>query len=189
MSKTFAALAVAVSGLLAGVCLQVTSLAAASPQAGATPLAQKTSTAAAVPSRELLEKYCIGCHNDRLKTAGLSLEKVDPGDVAGHAEVLEKVVRKLRTGTMPPEGRPHPDKAAADQFAASLETALDRLGQMSPNPGRVASHRLNRAEYVNVIRDLLALDINGTEFLPSDMAGFGFDNNADVLSITPSLMS
>src|SRR3954471_10682234 len=192
MTKTFAALAVALTGLAAGVGLQVTSLGAASPQAGAKPLAQKTSAAApaaAGPSRELLDKYCVSCHNDRLKTAGLSLEKVDPGDVAGHAEVLEKVVRKLRTGTMPPEGRPHPDKATADHFAATLETALDHLGQTSPNPGRVASHRLNRAEYVNVIRDLLALDINGTEFLPSDMAGFGFDNNADVLSITPALMS
>ncbi|HEY7172982.1 MAG TPA: DUF1592 domain-containing protein [Vicinamibacterales bacterium] len=193
MSKTFAAIAVAVSGLVAGVCLQVTSLGAAAggPQAGATAVPQKTSAAAvpAGPPRALLDQYCVSCHNDRLKTAGLSLEKIDTTDVAGHAEVLEKVVRKLRTGTMPPEGRPHPDKAAADQFAGTLETALDRLGQVAPNPGRVASHRLNRAEYVNVIHDLLALDINGTEFLPSDMAGFGFDNNAEVLSITPSLMS
>src|SRR5262245_14297778 len=192
MSKTFAAIAVAVSGLVVGVCLPVTSLgAAAGPQAGASATPQKTSAAAvpAGPPRALLDQYCVSCHNDRLKTAGLSLEKIDTTDVAAHAEVLEKVVRKLRTGTMPPEGRPHPDKAAADQFAATLETALDRFGQVSPNPGRVASHRLNRAEYVNVIHDLLALDINGSEFLPSDMAGFGFDNNAEVLAITPSLMS
>src|SRR6185295_15055734 len=136
MSKTFAAIAVAVSGLMAGVCLQVTSLgaAAAGPQAGATAVPQKTSAAAvpAGPPRALLDQYCVSCHNDRLKTAGLSLEKIDTTDVAGHAEVLEKVVRKLRTGTMPPEGRPHPDKAAADQFAATLETALDRLGQVAP---------------------------------------------------------
>src|SRR5581483_1956678 len=190
MSKTFAAIAVAVSGLVAGVCLPVTSLgAAAGGQAAAT--AQKTAAAGvpAGPPRALLDQYCVTCHNDRLKTAGLSLEKIDTTDVAAHPEVLEKVVRKLRTGTMPPEGRPKPDPSAADQFATTLETALDRLGQIAPNPGRVASHRLNRAEYVNVIHDLLALDIKGTEFLPSDMAGFGFDNNADVLSITPSLMS
>jgi len=191
MSKTFAAIAVAVSGLVAGLALQVTSLgAAAGAQAGAAAVPPKTAAAVpAGPPRALLDQYCVTCHNDRLKTAGLSLEKIDTADVGAHAEVLEKVVRKLRTVTMPPEGRPKPDKTAADQFATTLETALDRLGQIAPNPGRVASHRLNRAEYVNVIHDLLALDINGTEFLPSDMAGFGFDNNADVLSITPSLMS
>jgi hypothetical protein len=124
-----------------------------------------------------------------LKTAGLSLENIDTGDVRAHVELLEKVVRKLRTGTMPPEGRPRPDQASTDAFLASLESRLDAAAAGSPNPGRVSSHRLNRAEYVNVIHDLLALDINGAEFLPSDMAGFGFDNNADVLAITPSLMS
>jgi cytochrome c551/c552 len=194
MSKTSASIAVAVSGLVAGLCLQGAQLRAAGPAGGQTrpgAVVQKNAAAAPAPAptRALLDQYCISCHNDRLKTAGLSLEKIDPAQTAAHAEVLEKVVRKLRTGTMPPEGRPHPDKAAADAFAASLETALDRVGLASPNPGRVVSHRLNRAEYVNVIHDLLALDINGTEFLPSDMAGFGFDNNADVLSITPSLMS
>src|SRR5207247_4460346 len=103
--------------------------------------------------------------------------------------MLEKVVRKLRSGQMPPEGRPRPDVASIAAFAASLESALDRNAAAAPNPGRVAWHRLNRAEYVNVIHDLLALDVDGTELLPSDMAGFGFDNNADVLSITPGLMS
>ena len=116
-------------------------------------------------------------------------KSTDLAQVAVNAEVLEKVVHKLRTGQMPPEGRPRPDDAVVDAFAPSLETALDRAAADRPNPGRVASRRLNRLEYVNVIEDLLGLEVNGEELLPSDMAGFGFDNNADVLSITPSLMA
>ena len=192
MSNRLAAIAVAGSGLILGLCLQATGLGAARPlatEADQSTAAAPTTATAAPASRALFDQYCVGCHNERLKTAGLSLEKIDPADAAGHAEILEKVVRKLRTGTMPPDGRPRPEKPVADAFAASLETVLDRVAAATPNPGRVLSHRLNRAEYVNVIHDLLALDINGTEFLPSDMAGFGFDNNADVLSITPSLMS
>ena len=106
-----------------------------------------------------------------------------------HAEVLEKVVRKLRAGQMPPAGRPRPDAATADTFATALEAALDRESAAMPDPGRVASRRMNRVEYVNAIEDLLALRVDGTELLPSDMAGFGFDNNADVLAMTPSLMT
>ena len=141
------------------------------------------------PSRELLDRYCVTCHNERLKTAGLTLDTVDVTDIAAHTEVLEKVVRKLRSGQMPPEGRPQPDQSALDAFATSLETALDELAAADTNPGRVASRRLNRLEYVNAIYDLLALEVDGETLLPSDMAGFGFDNNADVLSVTPSLMS
>ncbi len=141
------------------------------------------------PSRALLDRYCVSCHNERLKTAGLMLDQIDIAQVGIHAEVLEKVVRKLRSGQMPPEGRPRPDDASLDVFVAALETALDRAGRAAPNPGRVASRRMNRVEYVNAIQDLLALEINGTELLPSDMAGFGFDNNADVLSMTPALMA
>lgn len=139
--------------------------------------------------RALLDKYCITCHSDKLKTGGLTLERVDINDLHGNAEVLEKVVRKLRTGQMPPMGRPRPDDATIDGFAGSMEAALDRAAAQTPNAGRVASHRLNRVEYVNAIHDILGLDINGTELLPGDMAGFGFDNNADVLAITPGLMS
>src|SRR5262245_47768115 len=146
-------------------------------------------SAAAMPDRAIVDRYCVTCHNDRLKTGGLSLDKVDIADAAVNSEVLEKVVRKLRAGLMPPEGRPKPDAATLETFTASLETLLDRHASTAPNPGRVASRRLNRAEYVNVIHDLLALEVDGTELLPSDMAGFGFDNNADVLSITPALMA
>jgi mono/diheme cytochrome c family protein len=140
------------------------------------------------PGRALLDRYCVTCHNEKLKTAGLVLSAVDVGQVAGNAEVLEKVAHKLRSGQMPPEGRPRPDKATADAFAAALETSLDRHAAAAPNPGRVAVHRLNRVTYVNAIRDLLALDIDPA-LLPVDNGGVGFDNNADVLSVTPALMN
>ena len=145
--------------------------------------------AAGAPSRALLDQYCVTCHNQRLQTAELMLDRVDLAQVGAHAEVLERVVHKLRSGQMPPEGRPRPDEAVIDTFAMSLEAALDRAAADRPNPGRVASRRLNRVEYVSVIEDLLGLEVNGDELLPSDMAGFGFDNNADVLSITPALMA
>ena len=144
---------------------------------------------AAAPARPLVDQYCVGCHNDRLKSGELALAGVDLSDAARNAPVMEKVARKLRGGTMPPEGRPRPDKATMDAFVAGLESALDRHAAAQPNPGRVASRRLNRAEYVNAVYDLLGLEVNGAELLPSDMAGFGFDNNADVLSVTPSLMT
>ena len=142
-----------------------------------------------LPSRALLDRYCVTCHNERLKTADLLLDQLDIGDVHGNAETLEKVVRKLRSGQMPPEGRPRPDVATLNAFTTSLEAALDGAAAVNPNPGRVASRRLNRFEYVNAVYDLLALEVDGQALLPGDMAGFGFDNNADVLSITPSLMA
>ena len=144
---------------------------------------------ALAPSRALLDRYCVTCHNERLQTAELMLDRVDLAQVAANAEVLEKVVHKLRSGQMPPEGRSRPDDAVIDAVATSLESALDRAAADRPNPGRVASRRLNRLEYVNAIEDLLGLEVNGAELLPSDMAGFGFDNNADVLAITPALLA
>ena len=158
----------------------------------ATPAASASQPAAGrpgdVPPRALFDRYCVTCHNEKLKTAGLMLDKVDVGDVHGNAVILEKVVHKLRSGQMPPEGRPRPDEATIDRVATALEAALDRAAAAAPNPGRIASRRLNRAEYVNAIGDLLALDIDGTQLLPSDTSAFGFDNNAEVLSITPGLM-
>ena len=108
--------------------------------------------------------------------------------MAANAEVLEKVTRKLRAKQMPPVGRPRPEPTAREAFTASLEAALDRVASDAPNPGRVAVHRLNRLEYINVIEDLLALEIDPA-LLPVDDPGIGFDNNADVLSVTPSLMA
>ena len=144
---------------------------------------------AAAPSRALLDQYCVTCHNERLRTADLTLDTLDIGQVAANAEVLEKVVLKLRSGQMPPEGRPRPASDSVGAFVTALEAALDRSAAAAPNPGRVASRRLNRTEYVYAVSDLLALDIDGDALLPSDMAGFGFDNNADVLSVTPSLLA
>ena len=136
--------------------------------------------------RALLDRYCVTCHNRTLKTAGLQLDEVDLAQVGAHAAVLEKVVKKLRSGQMPPQGRPRPDQSEIGGFITALETALDRATE--PNPGRVAPHRLNRLEYVNAIRDLLALDIDPS-LLPADSPGVGFDNNADILSVTPALVN
>jgi len=174
-----------------GVSLQLAQVQAAGAPA-ANRSSQRTEAAAPAaqpPSRELFDRYCVTCHNERLQTAGLMLDQLDIEQVAANAEMLEKVVQKLRSGQMPPEGRPRPDASTIDAFATSLETALDRVAAADPNPGRVVAHRMNRVEYVNAIEDLLALEIDGTALLPSDMAGFGFDNNAEVLSITPALMA
>jgi mono/diheme cytochrome c family protein len=155
----------------------------------AAPAARVAAQRAAAPiSLALIDQYCVTCHNQRLKTGGLVLEGLDPAKVAEHAELLEKVVRKLSTGQMPPPGRPRPDKPAVTAFVNSVESALDNVAAASPNPGRLAVHRLNRLEYVNTIHDLLALDIDPA-LLPADSGGVGFDNNADVLSVTPALMN
>ena len=158
--------------------------------AGRRPLAQAQSSAAAAPSSErvVLQKYCIGCHSARLHTADLDLETIDVTKPAEHPEIWERVVRKLRTQTMPPGGRPRPDDATYDSLAASLESAIDRAAQAHPNPGRTeAFHRLNRAEYQNAVRDLLDIDVDVTSLLPADNTyENGFDNNAGALSITPS---
>jgi mono/diheme cytochrome c family protein len=153
------------------------------PQAGAA-----TQIPATTSSRAMLDKYCVTCHNQRLKTGGLTLDRLDLSQVSEHPEEWEKVVRKLRTGAMPPPGRPRPDQASYDSTAAWLEAELDRAALEHPNPGRPTLHRLNRAEYHNAIRELLALDIDAASLLPGDNAAYGFDNNADALSSSPVLM-
>ena len=145
---------------------------------------------AAAP-RALLDRYCVACHNDRTREAGLTLQSIDAehvGRVPGQVEVWEKVVRKLRARAMPPPGRPRPEAGAYDAAAAALEAALDRAAADNPNPGRPPIHRLNRVEYRNAIRDLLALDIDERALLPPDESGYGFDNIADVLAISPVLL-
>ena len=143
------------------------------------------------PQRALLNRYCVGCHNDRMKAsfAGLALDVVDEAKVGEHPEIWEKVVRKLGAGLMPPAGRPRPDKAAYESFVTWAEAELDRAAAARPNPGRTESfHRLNRAEYRTVLQDLLALDIDVTSQLPVDDASYGFDNIAGVLKINQSVM-
>jgi hypothetical protein len=142
----------------------------------------------AATQRAFLNRYCVTCHNEKLNTAGLMLDKMDVENISVGAEAWEKVVGKLRTAAMPPAGLPRPDKAAYDSFATYLETALDKAAETKFNPGRPAIHRLNRAEYANAVRDLLGLEIDAQSLLPADESGYGFDNNGDVLSVSPMLM-
>ena len=138
----------------------------------------------------MLDKYCVTCHNARTKSGGLVLDR-DAIDVARppeHAEVWEKVIRKIHGRMMPPQGMPRPDEATLDAFATSLETALDRAALARPNPGRSPLHRLNRSEYAAAVRDVLALEIDATALLPADDEANGFDNIADVLKVSPSLL-
>jgi hypothetical protein len=146
--------------------------------------------AAAGPDRPLTGRYCVSCHNQRVRTAGLALDTLDINNVAGGAEIWERVIRKLRSGAMPPPGRARPDNAAVDAFLSQLETSLDRLAASHPNPGRTeALHRLTRTEYRNAVRDLFGLDVNVEELLPDDQADAqGFENMAGVLSVSPVLL-
>ena len=144
---------------------------------------------AAAPNQEFLTRNCVACHNQRLQTAGLALDTVDPSQIGTDAGKWEKVVRKLRTGSMPPAGRPRPDPAAALAFVTGVEAELDRAAASNVNPGRPAVHRLNRAEYANAIRDLLGVEVDVRTLLPADDADeHGFDNIADVLSVSPALL-
>jgi cytochrome c551/c552 len=158
------------------------------------PAPQQTSGPAPTPTlspaaeRALLDQYCVTCHNQKLKTAGLMLDKMDVDHIGDGAEVWEKVIRKIHGGTMPPQGMPRPDQATLDGFASSLEVSLDRAAISRPEPGRFGMHRLNRAEYQNAIRDLLALKIDVNSLLPADDESNGFDNMADVLRVSPSLL-
>jgi cytochrome c553 len=134
-----------------------------------------------------LQRYCISCHNERLRTAGLSLESLDVANPAANPALSEKVVQKLRSRTMPPAQLPRPDDATYESLAAWFETALDRAAAARPNPARPLLHRMNRVEYRNAVRDLLALDVD-VSALPADDATHGFDNIADALGTSPLLL-
>jgi hypothetical protein len=134
-------------------------------------------------------RYCHECHDDIERTADLSLASLPLADAAQHADVWEKVVRKLRAGMMPPPDGKQPDPAERAALAAWLEGELDRAAAAAPNPGRTEPlHRLNRAEYRNAIRDLVGVDLDVAEILPSDDASYGFDNIAGVLKLSPTLL-
>jgi mono/diheme cytochrome c family protein len=147
------------------------------------------SPAATPPSahRDVVATYCASCHNERLKTAGLALDRLNFDDIAGSAEIWEKVVRKVRGGLMPPAGARRPDARMRDAFVTSFETELDRAWAARPNPGRPLLRRLNRAEYANAVRDLLAIDVDVAALLPPDDSAYGFDNISDALNVSPSL--
>ncbi len=152
------------------------------------PAQSGTAAAPASDSRSVVQRYCQTCHNARLKTAGLLLDQLDVDHPDRNPESWEKVVRKLRTGMMPPAGAPRPDRPTLDRLAASVESALDRASAAAPNPGAPVLHRLNRAEYANAVRDLLDLPIDAAKMLPGDDSSDGFDNIATVLSVSPALM-
>ncbi|HEY2149894.1 MAG TPA: DUF1592 domain-containing protein [Vicinamibacterales bacterium] len=146
--------------------------------------------APAATPRAILDRYCVGCHNERRKSqyGNLALDSLDIEHPGEHAATWEKVVRKVRAGTMPPSNMPRPDAAAYRTLIGSLEQSLDAAAAVSPDPGRTLVHRLNRAEYTNAIRDLLSLDVDGKAILPPDETGYGFDNIADVLTLSQGLM-
>ena len=152
------------------------------------PSAPAAASAEEAEFRTVLDRYCTACHSDRLRTAGLTLESLDLAHVGAGAETWEKVIRKLRAREMPPPRRPRPDDATYARFVHWIEGELDAAALANPNPGAETIHRLNRTEYTNAIRDLLALEIDGRELLPADDQSYGFDNIADVLSLSTSLL-
>jgi mono/diheme cytochrome c family protein len=170
--------AVGVTFLTAGSCLAQPSAAPSSP---------------ATAQQAFIQRHCIECHNSTDQSAaalfaGLFFDKLDVTDVAGDPETWEKVVRKLGAGMMPPAEKPRPDPVEQSKFLAYLETELDAHAAAQPNPGRPALHRVNRTEYANAIRDLLALEIDATALLPADDSSFGFDNIAGSLGVSPVLL-
>ncbi len=163
---------------------------AVGPAQGAPGLSAAEASASQPPpassQRAALDKYCVGCHNQRLRTGGLALDDVDVARPAENPDVWERVIARLRAGSMPPPGLPRPDRATADAVATWLEADIDRAWAARPNPGRTnAVHRLNRSEYSNAVRDLFALDVDVRSLLPGDETADGsFDNFADVLTIS-----
>ena len=181
--------------LLLAVC-GVAFAASPSPAAPATPAAGPQATAATAtpaempaetPDPELLTRYCVRCHSDRLETGGLTLEHVDVDRIAEDPELWEKIAWKIRIGAMPKVPAPRPERPVLDRFASAVESALDRAAAASPDPGPPTFHRLNRLQYVNAVRDLLGVDVDGPSLLPPDASSYGFDNDRG-LSITPSLL-
>ena len=160
------------------------------PTAAPAPPPPASSTAAA--QRALIDRYCVTCHNERLKARNgtpIALDSLDVTNVPAHAEEWEKVIAKLRAGLMPPAGMPRPDKTAIDGLSSWLETEIDRAATANPNPGRTEGlHRLNRAEYQNAVRDLLNVDVDVAGLLPADDVSSGFDNVASTLTMSPTLM-
>jgi hypothetical protein len=138
--------------------------------------------------RAVLDQYCVTCHNQKLKTGGLMLDKLDLARIADNAETWENVVRKLRAGMMPPLGLPRPNPAAFEALTVTLESELDRAAAAKPHLPAPGVHRANRSEYANAIRDLLALEIDPAAFLPADDSSYGFDNVVSGLGVSPALV-
>jgi len=157
-------------------------------QAPATAAASAAASASAGSPSAVLTQYCVTCHNERAKVGGLALDSKDVEHVAADAATWEKVVRKIRTGMMPPSGARRPERRVLDGFASALETRLDQAAPVGESLQAPALHRLNRTEYANAIRDLIALDVDVKALLPSDASSEGFDNIAEALAVSPSLV-
>ena len=197
MSTTRARGCRTIAALVAGLLFSLSGVAAhyaEAPQRGTTSLVDtrvalgQAPAATASRDRELLDRYCVRCHNARTQSGGLALDQVDVDRVAENRELWEKVAWKVRIGAMPKVPARRPDRATLDSFVTSLETALDRAAETAPVTGRPTLHRMNRLEYVNTVRDLLGLEIDGAALLPADVASYGFDNNQDALSLTPAIL-
>jgi len=171
--------------LIAGIT-NVETQTPARPQAPAEPVSRRS--AEREGGQAVVDRYCVTCHNARLKTGGLALDGLAVARASQDPQVWEKAVRKLRTGMMPPANAPRPDRAVLDGLANAVETTIDRAAATAPNPGAPVLHRLNRTEYANAIRDLLALPVDATGLMPGDDSSEGFDNMASVLSVSPALM-
>jgi hypothetical protein len=136
----------------------------------------------------MLMQYCTACHNDRLKTAGMSVVPLDANNLQANQATWEKILRRVSLGEMPLRGAPRPPKERLQEFTGWLAASLDSQAAANPNPGHATVRRLNRTEYANAVRDLLALNVDFTKEMPADDTGYGFDNIADVLTVSPTLM-
>jgi hypothetical protein len=176
--------------VVAAITIVSSALAHGQPAAPAAPVdaVQGASSESRGANHALLDRYCVTCHNDRTRTANLSLEKIDLATVGDHPELWEKVVRKLRAGVMPPPDVRRPPLPDYEALTDWLEAEIDRKAPARVNPGAVVLHRLNRTEYANVVRDMLDLEIDATTLLPPDDSARGFDNIAGSLTLSPTLL-
>ena len=166
------------------VAFAACALIAAPPQS----TAPKQTPGTAASSKALVDRYCIGCHNQKLKTAKLELDVIDIAHPEKDALTWERAIRKLRGGMMPPLGLPSLTLVEVNAFATYLEDSLDKASAANFNPGSVRIHRLNRGEYANAVRDLFGIEVDGANLLPTDDISDGFDNIAKALTVSPSFM-
>src|SRR5262245_39635952 len=173
---------IAVISLAGALVVSLTGVFTAAP---AGPVAQN---AAAQVQLDTVNQYCVGCHNDRAKTGGVSFQGLTQATVGEHPDVFEKAIRKLRGRVMPPPGSKQPEAKAIDSLVAWLEDTLDKAATKTHIPDQVVLHRLNRKEYTNAVRDLLAVDFDAASTLPEDDTAEGFDNIAEALQVSPSFI-
>jgi mono/diheme cytochrome c family protein len=174
--------------LLIGAGITTIALALTALPSSSSLVAQSGQIGMSATHHALINQYCVTCHNQRTKTAGLALDTLDISDVGKDAKIWEEAVRKLRGGMMPPPGARQPEKAAVKSLVSWLETSLDRAAAANPHTGRVALHRMNRVEYGNAVEDLFGLHVDVSTLLPDDDLSDGFDNIASVLKVSPSFL-